>query len=507
MHIHRPVLIQQSVSSRMDLQQAPIRGRPYTVLRPVAKGAYGSVVLIHTSATQRLVALKIVPIAHPSILTDMEHVWLRMMCPGVVPHTIHSLGSISVQRLPADLVPYVDIGEATPAKYLLMLMPYVHGQSLREHLIRNPTTPLSRDQILHFIGQLAMFSYSAYHHYGMIHADLKLGNLVVTTSGRNLDIQVVDYTFAVQPDLETLEVSRLTWQRGTVVYLPPEKLFFETPPSYCMHPGGRACSDLWCIGALLSTMALSGRVAPLSNKLPQQEREDVATSDGMYSPARTDMLYYLLSDLRPWFGSLSIRMSQTSGIEIEYVQQAIRLVLWTRALYYPNKTDPRRMTHVLPTNEFLPGIEQTDLYRLLARHIGDIVRMYDEDGYETFERARALLVDVLGDNLFKVYVSTQSWVPADRGAALTYKNPFHWLAIATGNVPPPEHRSNPPVIRRVNPMMYPLHQSISLDGLVHALETHPCETCGGPATIYCNTCGRGRSCDAACYAQCHPGKH
>lgn len=132
------------------------------------------------------------------------------------------------------IVAVYDSGEEGQNSYIVMEL--VNGHTLRE--ILQGSTPLTVERSLEIIeGVLTALSYS--HENGIIHRDVKPGNIMLTDSG---DVKVMDFGIArAMDDIGATMTS--TWNVvGTAQYLSPEQAT------------GEACdlrSDIYSVGCLL----------------------------------------------------------------------------------------------------------------------------------------------------------------------------------------------------------------------------------------------------------------
>ncbi|TSA20049.1 MAG: serine/threonine-protein kinase [Actinomycetales bacterium] len=132
------------------------------------------------------------------------------------------------------IVAVYDSGEEGQNSYIVMEL--VNGHTLRE-VLQSPTT-LTVERSLEIIeGVLIALSYS--HENGIIHRDIKPGNIMLTDSG---DVKVMDFGIArAMDDIGATMTS--TWNVvGTAQYLSPEQAT------------GEACdlrSDIYSVGCLL----------------------------------------------------------------------------------------------------------------------------------------------------------------------------------------------------------------------------------------------------------------
>jgi tetratricopeptide (TPR) repeat protein/TolB-like protein/predicted Ser/Thr protein kinase len=134
-----------------------------------------------------------------------------------------------------------------------LAMELIHGVSLSE---RVKTGPLPEQETLRLGTQLAE-GLSAAHAQGVIHRDLKPGNLMIMPDGR---LKILDFGLAIltrpesDPDLtRTMGESEVV--TGTIPYMPPEQLRGQR---------GDARSDIYAAGAVLYEMATGEMPFPQS---------------------------------------------------------------------------------------------------------------------------------------------------------------------------------------------------------------------------------------------------
>jgi serine/threonine protein kinase/Flp pilus assembly protein TadD len=146
-----------------------------------------------------------------------------------------------------------EIGEAADGR-LFIAMPFYDGETLRSRL---EAGPLGEKEAVRLALQAARGLATA-HERGVIHRDIKPGNLVITRDGT---LKILDFGIA-QPEGGTDPIGRTP---GTAHYMSPEQV-----------AGGSvdARSDLWSLGVVLYEM-LAGR-RPFEGRTQDAVRHAVA---------------------------------------------------------------------------------------------------------------------------------------------------------------------------------------------------------------------------------------
>ena len=143
-----------------------------------------------------------------------------------------------------------DIGTEGETQYLVM--EFLEGETLEDRM-RNG--PLSSDEVLSLGSQIAD-AIAAAHHKGVVHRDLKPGNVMLTEAG----VKVLDFGLAREQALAADEIdtraataAAITGEGqlvGTMPYMAPEQLRGEPSDER---------TDIWSLGCVLYEMATGER--------------------------------------------------------------------------------------------------------------------------------------------------------------------------------------------------------------------------------------------------------
>ncbi|HEX6900387.1 MAG TPA: protein kinase [Thermoanaerobaculia bacterium] len=213
---------------------------PYRILRRLDSGGMGVVYLARDQRLQRTVALKVLPagwgggaearerfLREARLISSLDH-------PNIC--TLHDLGETGDGRL-----------------YLVMA--YYQGETLRSRLTRGP---LPVDEAVDLAVQVGRGLARA-HQAGIIHRDIKPGNVMVTAHG---EAKILD--FGIAKSVDETSLTRPGSTLGTPAYMSPEQA------------AGRpvdARTDVWSLGVLLYEM-ITGR-RPFGQGTPPAQIEAI----------------------------------------------------------------------------------------------------------------------------------------------------------------------------------------------------------------------------------------
>ena len=215
---------------------------PYEIVAPLGAGGMGEVYRARDTRLDRTVAIKILP-SHLSNDPEAKQRFDREA------RAISSLNHPNICTLH-------DVGHQDGTDYLVM--EYLEGQTLADRLTKGP---LPIDQVLRYAADICDGLEKA-HRAGMVHRDLKPGNIMLTKTGAKLlDFGLAKVATAnvvvaagMTASASTPPASHPLTAQGTVVgtfqYLSPEQIEG--------HPAD-ARSDIFALGAVLYEMVTGRR--------------------------------------------------------------------------------------------------------------------------------------------------------------------------------------------------------------------------------------------------------
>jgi serine/threonine-protein kinase len=216
----------------------------YKILSKLGEGGMGVVYKAEDLTLQRTVALKFLPAESLASASDRSRL-------------VHEARAAAVLLHP-NICPVYEIGESDGHTFIAM--GYLEGQSLKERLAEGP---LPLDEALRIAKEIGE-GLSAAHGKGIVHRDVKPGNVMVTPEGRAV---LMDFGLAKMTG--STKLTRTGATVGTVAYMSPEQMQGK-------EVDGR--TDIWSLGVMLYEM--------VSGELPFQ---------GDYEPA----LFYAIANADP----------------------------------------------------------------------------------------------------------------------------------------------------------------------------------------------------------------
>jgi eukaryotic-like serine/threonine-protein kinase len=193
----------------------------YTILGPIGVGGMGAVYRARDERLEREVAIKTL---FPELLLD-EHSRGRFR-----------KEALALARLNhANIAAVHDVGEEDGVDYIVM--EFITGETLAARLKRGP---LAIAEAMSMVRQVAQALEEA-HEFGVIHRDLKPGNIMITLKGT---VKVLDFGIAkfVGLDVADPRTADAATCIGTPFYMSPERIQGKTVD---------VRTDLWSLGVVL----------------------------------------------------------------------------------------------------------------------------------------------------------------------------------------------------------------------------------------------------------------
>jgi eukaryotic-like serine/threonine-protein kinase len=237
------------VARLFSLEPGQTLGDRFVIERAIGTGGMGAVYLAKDQRLDERVALKIM---HGMALLDPssgDRLRREASAARRISHT--------------NVVKIFDVGD--DQGHLFLSMEYVDGQSLKELISRHSTLPVER--VRAYLREICE-GLAAAHAEGVVHRDLKPGNVIVTPDQR---VKIIDFGLARIADLEGMTATGMLL--GTPEYMAPEQI-----------KGGNVDprTDIYALGAL-TYHALTGRPpftgdTPISVSLAQTMEQPIPPS-------------------------------------------------------------------------------------------------------------------------------------------------------------------------------------------------------------------------------------
>ncbi|UCF79050.1 MAG: protein kinase, partial [Candidatus Eiseniibacteriota bacterium] len=193
----------------------------YRIIEKLGEGGMGVVYKAEDVKLKRIVALKFLP---PHALSNQEDK-NRFLKEARAAASLDDTNICTVH----------EIDEADDKTFIAMT--YIEGQSLKEKIASGP---LPLDEAINITMQVAAGLQDA-HEKGIVHRDIKSGNIMVTTKGQ---VKIMD--FGVAKLTKETTVTEIGTTVGTAAYMSPE----QTRGDEVDHR-----TDIWSLGVIIYEMA------------------------------------------------------------------------------------------------------------------------------------------------------------------------------------------------------------------------------------------------------------
>ena len=217
------------MSDEYDLVGKKVRG--FEIKEIIGKGGMGVVYLARDTKLDRSVAVKSMPAELQASSTAQARFQREAKLLASLNHP--------------NIAVIYEIVEEQKSGYLIL--EYIPGQTLAERIAHKP---LNLEEALS-IGQQITEAVSAAHEKGVIHRDLKPGNIKITPDGR---VKVLDFGLAKTSGREGKSLEATVTQPGRVMGTPA----YMSPEQACGKPTDKR-SDIWSFGCIMYQM-LTGQL-------------------------------------------------------------------------------------------------------------------------------------------------------------------------------------------------------------------------------------------------------
>lgn len=222
-----------------------------------------------------------------------------------------------------------------------IVMELVPGQTLKQKLQQQAPQPLSEQQALDIVTQVASAMQEA-HASGLIHGDLKPSNLMLEPGGK---VRILDFGLASRADAQaTTSLSQLDPQ-GTIAYMAPERM---------TGSAANAQSDIYALGVILYELINGSRPFAHASGLALAAALMQSNSDTWEYPANTSpaLIQLILS--------MTARLPEKRLGSMQQVLEQLR-ILASQQISTTDNTGKQ----VTPSDKHRPGLSKPQRMALL----------------------------------------------------------------------------------------------------------------------------------------------
>lgn len=205
--------------------QMALGGR-YRLVRQIAVGGMGEVWVAHDESLSRDVAVKVLREEFAGNADFLDRLRTEARNSAALSH--------------ANIAQLYDYGEQQGSGYLVMEL--VHGEPMSDLLEREPVLPILR--LLSILSQTARALHAA-HMAGVVHRDVKPGNILLERSG---EVKITD--FGVSLAANQIPMTAAGMVMGTAQYLSPEQ---------AIGKAATGASDIYALGIVAYESVVGNR--------------------------------------------------------------------------------------------------------------------------------------------------------------------------------------------------------------------------------------------------------
>ncbi len=171
----------------------------YELLAEIARGGMGVVYKARQGKLNRVVALKVNRAGQMASAAEVQRFQVEAEAAAKLDHP--------------HIVPVYEVGEASGHQFIAMA--FVEGRSLGERVRAGPLPPREAAQLLRHVADAVAYAHSR----GVVHRDLKPGNILMDASGQP---RVTDFGLAKSADADS-SLTQAGQVMGTPNFMPPEQ--------------------------------------------------------------------------------------------------------------------------------------------------------------------------------------------------------------------------------------------------------------------------------------------
>jgi tetratricopeptide (TPR) repeat protein/predicted Ser/Thr protein kinase len=333
-----------AVGQGILLQPGTLLGNRYEILQLLGEGGMGAVYKASDRELERVIALKVIRpdlAGHPEILQRFKQELI-----------------LARQITDTNIIRIFDLGEADGIRFITM--EFVEGETLHHMLRTQGKLPV--EEVVNTLEQI-LSGLRAAHKAGVIHRDLKPGNIMRDPQGR-----VVIMDFGLARSLEGDGMTRTGAMLGTMEYMSPEQaLGMELDARSDLFTVGLICYELLTgkmpFHADSAVASLLRRTKERAVPMTNHDRDIPGVLSNIISKCleRDPALRYqsaeaVIDDLHAWQGKSGTRISASStGLllnrlrEVSWARVSMALVVLALAIimvwYVDRSREPGQAQH------------------------------------------------------------------------------------------------------------------------------------------------------------------